>query len=183
MLEQRQGQANEAAEEFVATVRESSQAVAERIVSAQERNVQLTQQFFDGVTNNLRTQAEDNWQMARKLAGQQRRALETGQSLAQESVGAYMAFINSMFSYYHAGSSAVERSVGESAEEVRRTSTEAEVHDGEHEWSAREVQRNPREDIRSIIRESVERSEAGIGEEPQVDGGTTASEESRASVE
>jgi hypothetical protein len=37
--------------------------VADRSVSAQALNAQLTQQFFADVINNLRTQAEDTRQM------------------------------------------------------------------------------------------------------------------------
>ena len=37
---------------------ESYQSIADRSVSAQELNAQLTQDFFNGVINNLRTQAE-----------------------------------------------------------------------------------------------------------------------------
>ena len=40
------------------------QALANRSVSAQELNAQLTQEFFNGVINNLRTQAECNRALA-----------------------------------------------------------------------------------------------------------------------
>ncbi len=38
--------------------------------------------------------------MIQQLADQQRRMLEAPQQLTQESIGAYMDFINSMFSFY-----------------------------------------------------------------------------------
>ena len=38
--------------------------------------------------------------MTEKLRGQQERQREATQALTQESLGAYMDFINSMFSYY-----------------------------------------------------------------------------------
>ena len=38
--------------------------------------------------------------MTQQLADQQQRAQEAGRTLTQESVGAYMDFVNSMFSFW-----------------------------------------------------------------------------------
>ncbi len=73
--------------------------MADRSVSAQALNAQLTQQFFTDVINNLRGQAEDTRQMTQQLADQQQRQAEAARTMAQESVGAYMEFLNSIFSY------------------------------------------------------------------------------------
>ncbi len=100
MDERQQRQVNEAAEKFAEAIKDSYQALAERSVSAQEINAQLTQEFFNGVINNLRTQAEDNRALAQDLIEQQRKQQEASQALAQESVNAYLDFLNSMFSYY-----------------------------------------------------------------------------------
>ena len=100
MDERQQRQVNEAAEKFAEAIRESYQALADRSVSAQELNAKLTQEFFNGVINNLRTQAENNRALAEDLIEQQRKQQETSQALAQESVNAYMDFLGSMFSYY-----------------------------------------------------------------------------------
>ncbi|HSK99039.1 MAG TPA: hypothetical protein VK869_01755 [Rubrobacteraceae bacterium] len=100
MDREQQRQVNEAAEKFAEAIKESYQALADRSVSAQELNAQLTQQFFNGVINNLRTQAESNRALAEDLIEQQRTQQEASQALAQESVSAYMDFLNSMFSYY-----------------------------------------------------------------------------------
>ena len=98
--EEAEQQANEAAKQFADAVRASYQAVAKRGVEAQALNAQLTQQFFTDVINNLRTQTEDNRAMTQELVDQQRRTQEAGQALTQESVGAYMDFVNSTFSFY-----------------------------------------------------------------------------------
>jgi len=98
--EEAEQQANEAAKQFTDAVRASYQAVADRSVSAQALNAQLTQQFFTGVINNLRTQTEGNRAMTQELVDQQRRTQEAGQALTQESVGIYMDFVNSIFSFY-----------------------------------------------------------------------------------
>jgi hypothetical protein len=100
MDERQQKQVNEAAEKFAEAIKESYQALAERSVSAQELNAQLTQDFFNRVINNLRTQAENNRALAEDLIEQQRKQQEASQALTQESVNAYTDFLNSMFSYY-----------------------------------------------------------------------------------
>lgn len=100
MDQQQQRQINQAAEQFAEAVRDSYQAVAHRSVSAQELNAELTQQFFNSVIENLQSQAEGNRKLTRQLADQQQRQQEATQALTQESVGAYMDFVNSMFSFY-----------------------------------------------------------------------------------
>ena len=100
MDERQQKQVNEAAEKFAEAIKESYQALADRSVSAQEVNAQLTQQFFNGVINTLRTQAESNRTLAEDLVEQQRKQQEASQALAHEGANAYMEFLNPMFSYY-----------------------------------------------------------------------------------
>jgi len=98
--ERQQEQVNEAAEKFAGALKESYRSIADRSVSAQELNAQVTQDFFNGVISNLRTQAENNRALSEDLIAQQRKQQEASQALAQESLGAYMDFLNSMFSYY-----------------------------------------------------------------------------------
>jgi hypothetical protein len=100
MTEQQQRQINEAAEKFAEAIKGSYQALADRSVSAQELNAQLTQNFFNGVINNLRTQAGSNRALTENLIEQQQKQQEASQALTQESVNAYMDLLNSMFSYY-----------------------------------------------------------------------------------
>ena len=97
MDEQGRPEANEVAmdEQEQREVNEAERLYAE----AQALNAQLTQQFFADVINNLRTQAEENRQMTQQLADQQQRTQEATRTIAQESVGAYMEFLNSMFSF------------------------------------------------------------------------------------
>ncbi len=109
MDEQQQRQVNEAAEQFANVLRDYYQAVADRTVSAQELNAQLTQDFFNRVIENLRTQAEDTRQMGQQLADQQQRATDAGRTLTQESVGAYMEFVNSMFTFWQGSAQQAQR--------------------------------------------------------------------------
>jgi hypothetical protein len=110
MDEKQQNQVNEAAEKFAESLTEAYQALADRSVSAQELNAQLTQDFFNGVINNLRTQAENNRALAEDLIEQQRKQQEASQALTQESVNAHMDFLNSMFSYYQGSLDEAQRS-------------------------------------------------------------------------
>ena len=110
MDQEQQKQVNEAAEKFAEAIKESYQALADRSVSAQELNAQLTQDFFNGVINNLRTQAESNRALAEDLIEQQRKQQEASQALTQESVNAHMDFLNSMFSYYQGSLDEAQRS-------------------------------------------------------------------------
>jgi hypothetical protein len=121
MDQQRQQQINRAAEQFADAIRSSYQAVSERGRSTQERNAQLTEQFFNTVIDNLRTQAEDNREMVQELVDQQQRQREATRSLTQESASAYMDFLNSMFSFYQGSVQETARGAGRaerSAEEV-----------------------------------------------------------------
>ncbi len=112
MDDRQQKQVNEAAEKFAEAIRESFEAVAERGVSAQQLNAELTQNFFNSVIDNLRAQAESNRAMTQELADQQERQREATQALTQESVGAYMDFINSMFSYYQGAVDQAQQEAG-----------------------------------------------------------------------
>jgi hypothetical protein len=102
-------QVNEAAEKFAEAIKESYQALADRSVSAQELNAQLTQDFFNGVINNLRTQAENNRALAEDLIEQQRKQQEASQTLTQESVNAYTYFHSSMFAFPQLGKQTAAR--------------------------------------------------------------------------
>jgi hypothetical protein len=115
MHERQQKQVNEAAEKFAEVIKESYQALADRSVSAQELNAQLTQEFFNGVINNLRAQAESNRALAEDLIEQQRKQQEASQALAQESVEAYTDFLSSVFAFPREGTQTAERAAGEAA--------------------------------------------------------------------
>jgi hypothetical protein len=109
MDEQQQRQINEAAEQFASAIRDSYQAVADRTVSAQQLNAELTQDFFNRVINNLRNEAESNRELTQELAGQQQRGAKATQQLTQESVNAYMDFVNSMFSFWQGNVAQAQR--------------------------------------------------------------------------
>src|ERR671910_2880852 len=107
--QQSQQRINEAAEQFTDALVKSYKTVTERGASAQEQGAQLTEDFFNRVVENLRTQAEENRQATQQLADQQQRQVEAAQTLIRESVEAYMEFMDSMFSYWQGGIQTAER--------------------------------------------------------------------------
>jgi predicted RNA polymerase sigma factor len=111
--QQSQQRINEAAEQFTDALVQSYRTVAERGASAQEEGAQLTEVFFNQTINNLRAQAEENRQTAERLTEQQQRQAEAAQIITQESVDAYMYFIDSMFSYWQGGIQTAERGARE----------------------------------------------------------------------
>jgi F0F1-type ATP synthase delta subunit len=121
---------NEAAQQFAEALVQAYRTATDRTVSAQELNAELTQQFFNSVINNLRSQAEDNREMIRELVDQQQRQQAAAQSLAQESANAYMGFLNSMFSFYRRSMDEAEKTTEARVEEAERT-TEASVEETE----------------------------------------------------
>ena len=111
--QQQQQRVNEAAEKFTDALVQSYKVVAERGVSAQEQTTQLTEVFVNQTISNLHTQAEENRQATQRLAEQQQRQAEAAQTLTQESVDAYMYFMDSMFSYWQGVTHTVERGARE----------------------------------------------------------------------
>ena len=128
MDDQQERRVNEAAQQFSEALMESYRTAAGRTVSAQELNAKLTQNFFNGVINNLRTQTEANREMIRELVDQQQQQQEAAQSLTRESVNAYMEFLDSMFFFYRRSTEEAERDV----EEAQSSAGEAESGTSEY---------------------------------------------------
>ena len=103
MAAQEQQRLNEAAEQFADALVQSYQAVSELGVTTQERNVQLSEEFFNKVVSNLRTQADANLQLGEQIAEQQQRQVEAAQVLTRQTVDAYMDFASSVFGFWHRG--------------------------------------------------------------------------------
>jgi hypothetical protein len=112
-------QASEAAEQFADAVRASYQVMADRAVSAQGASAGLAQQFFNSIIDNLHTQLVDTRETTQRLAEQARKGQEATQVLTQESIGVYMDFMNSMFSYYQEGVGAAARGTREAERSTR----------------------------------------------------------------
>lgn len=94
---------HETAQKLAEAILESHRMLSSYSVEAQERQVQITQSFFASVDEILRAQAKSSLVASRELTEQALRGQEAARSLAQESVGAYMDFLDSMFSFYQVG--------------------------------------------------------------------------------
>src|SRR5919112_1928164 len=111
--QQSQQKINQAADQFTDALVQSYKTVAERGLSAQEGGAQVTEVFFNQTINNLHAQAEENRKVSEQLADQQQRQADAAQTLTRESVGAYMEFMDSMFSYWQGGIQTAEQGARE----------------------------------------------------------------------
>jgi hypothetical protein len=104
MVDPRREQAvNEAAERFADTLAESYRIVYEQAAEAQARRGRLAQDFSQRVLDHLREQAESGRAASEQLVDQARRQQAAGRELAQESVNAYVEFLDTAFSQYREG--------------------------------------------------------------------------------
>jgi hypothetical protein len=110
---------NEAAARFADTLAESYRIVYEQAAEAQERRRRLAQDFSERVMDHLREQAESRQAASEQLADQARRQQEAGRAFAQESVNAYLDFLDTAFSQYREGT---QRAAGTAQEGARTLS-------------------------------------------------------------
>jgi glycine cleavage system pyridoxal-binding protein P len=102
---------HEVARKMAEAIAESQAMLASVSTETQLRQAQLTQSFFDSVLVNLNTQTRSNLAASRELAEQALRGHEATQTLVQESVSAYVDFLDSMLSYYRTDMKVDGRSV------------------------------------------------------------------------
>ena len=117
MVDRRQKQAvDEAAARFADTLAESYRIVQEQAAEARGRQERFAQDFSERVMEHLKEQTESGRAASERLTDQARRQREAGQSLARESVSAYMDFLNTAFSQYREGA---QRAAGSAQEGAR----------------------------------------------------------------
>jgi hypothetical protein len=107
---------DEAAAKFADTLAESYRIVYEHAAEAQARRGRLAQDFSQRVLDHLREQAESGRAASEQLADQARRQQEAGQAFAQESVNAYIDFLDTAFAQYREGT---QRAAGSAQEGAR----------------------------------------------------------------
>jgi hypothetical protein len=107
---------DEAAARFADTLAESYRIVYEHAAEAQARRGRLAQDFSQRVLDHLREQAESGRAASEQLADQARRQQEAGQAFAQESVNAYIDFLDTAFAQYREGT---QRAAGSAQEGAR----------------------------------------------------------------
>src|SRR5918998_4607852 len=101
-------------------------AVADGAVAVQERNAKFAQSVFESGIETLRGQAETNRAVMENFAegtGRQQDALRT---MVQESVGAYIDFLNSAFFYSERGMEVTEEAAREGERVIEQSAQEGE---------------------------------------------------------
>ncbi len=111
--------------------------LVESAVAAQERNMQYAQSVVEGATEILKSNVDTGNALVQTLVEQSRKQQEAWQTLAQESLNAYISFVTSPFSYYQQAAETA-RSITlkgmETAQRITRQSAEAAqkaVHQGQ----------------------------------------------------
>ena len=103
--------ANRAAERLARTTSDSYKTVIDHVVALQERNTKFAQEVFDGTAQEVRGQAESNWEVTQELVERAEKQREAFQTLFEESVDAYMDLVYAPFAYYRQGLRVIEAEV------------------------------------------------------------------------
>ena len=98
-----------AAEQVAQTSRDSYQTMVEHGVSLQERNIRFVQGMVDDSIKELRHQAESNQALTQQLVERAEKQREAVQTLAEESLDAYMDLLYSPLTYYKQGLEAAKK--------------------------------------------------------------------------
>ena len=114
---------NEAAARFAETLADSYRLVYEQAAQSGERQRRLAQEFSELVAQNLREQTESGRAAAERLSEQAQRQQEAGRELAQESVEAYVEFLDEAFSQYRSGTQRTAQSAQETTRNLTETAT------------------------------------------------------------
>jgi chromosome segregation ATPase len=156
MDDQQRQRINGVAQEFTDALVAAYRTTSGGTAAAQQIGAQQVEYFFNTVMNNLRTQSEGTLQITQQLAAQQELAREATQELTRASTDNYMDFLDSMFSFYHGGTSRTQRR----AEETQRLVEEAEARAVEAKTRAEEAERGRSEAERQTAEAEARAQEA-----------------------
>jgi chromosome segregation ATPase len=156
MDDQQRQRINGVAQEFTDALVAAYRTTSDGTAAAQQIGAQQIEYFFNTVMNNLRTQSEGTLQITQQLAAQQELAREATQELTRASTDNYMDFLDSMFSFYHGGTSRTQRR----AEETERLVEEAEARAVEAKTRAEEAERGRSEAERQTAEAEARAQEA-----------------------
>lgn len=91
---------SEAALNIVRTVRDANQAIANNIVAAQDRNVKYTQSVLVNGLEVLKSQMDSNRTLGQQMLEMSQRQQEAWQTIAQETVDAYIDMLRAPYTSY-----------------------------------------------------------------------------------
>jgi hypothetical protein len=123
---ERANRVSEASEQMTEAARDSFRVVADGAVAVQERNAKFAQSMFESGIETLRGQAETNRAVMENLAEETGRQQDALRTMVQESVGAYMDFLNSTFFYSQRGLEVTEEAAREGERVIEGSDQEGE---------------------------------------------------------
>ena len=173
MAEQQAKKIEDAARKFTEALIQSYRTVSGGAAASQRLGAELTRQFFNAVIYNFRAGEDRTRPTTQELAQLAQGGRDDDQTPArEEAAGAYINFLDSMLAFYQASLAAAQRSTraaergavvlrgrsstveGISAAVAGAQTTKAEGRSERENGTAE----GHREELRSIIRESIERS-------------------------
>src|SRR6266487_4286899 len=92
--------ASEATRKLVSSVQETSKAIADTTVAAQERNLAFAQSVLENSIDVLRSHAESTRTLMQELVEQAKKQQDAFQALAQESMEAYRDFLFAPLTFF-----------------------------------------------------------------------------------
>src|SRR5215210_4234905 len=98
--QQRTQNVNQAMEQLADSAQQSFQMLADRTVRVQERNLRLTQNFFQNWIEQMHNQAQGTREATQNLRDQGQRQRESFETLSQEGTNVYSELLNSALSFY-----------------------------------------------------------------------------------
>jgi hypothetical protein len=121
MDQDRQRRIEEASERFAEALADSYRTIYGQAAETQERQADLTREFYERVMVNLDEQSQRNRAASEELAGQARAQREAAGTIARESANAYLEFMNDAFARYQSNAEAAVGSAQNATSAVSQT--------------------------------------------------------------
>jgi hypothetical protein len=98
-----QGDVNIAAHDYATSVRQMYTTVVDATIASQERNVQFAQTLFERGIEELKSQTDTARDVAQAVTQQTQKQREAFETLAHQSVNAYMDYLHNLITFYEKG--------------------------------------------------------------------------------
>src|SRR6266699_255884 len=127
-LEMTTKEINEATVNLTKSWQETNKAIADNLVAAQERNLRFAQSVYENGAELLKSHADGARRLMETLVEQSHTQQEAFQTIARESMNAYVDFLYAPFSFYQQAVEAAQtitRQGVETAQRITRQSMDA----------------------------------------------------------
>jgi sulfite reductase beta subunit-like hemoprotein len=101
--------ATAATEEYAKSLRQVYTTVLDAAIASQERNVKFTQSVFERGMEELKNQTETATDVVQSVAQQTQKQRATLETLAHQSVDAYLDYVHNVVSLYAKGLEAIRQ--------------------------------------------------------------------------